>query len=101
MVQHLWEAHVSGDRKPNDEIASKVPVAQYVRMSTEHQKYSTDNQAAAINEYAERHGMEIIRTYADAGKSGLNLRGRVGLQALLLDVQRPNPPFAAILVYDI
>jgi DNA invertase Pin-like site-specific DNA recombinase len=44
--------------------------AEYVRMSTEHQKYSTDNQAEAIRNYAVRRGIEIVRTYADAGKAG-------------------------------
>ncbi len=78
-----------------------VPVAQYVRMSTEHQKYSTENQAAAITEYAVRHGMRIVRTYTDSGKSGLNLKGRSGLQALMHDVKQFNPPFSAVLVYDV
>ena len=45
--------------------------AQYVRMSTEHQQYSTENQADIIREYAARRGIEIVRTYADEGKSGL------------------------------
>jgi hypothetical protein len=40
-------------------------------MSTEHQKYSTENQAAAIAEYADLHGMRIVKTYEDSGKSGL------------------------------
>ena len=35
--------------------------AQYVRMSTEHQQYSTENQADAIRQYADRHGYEIVR----------------------------------------
>jgi len=78
-----------------------VPVAQYVRMSTEHQRYSTDNQMEVIEEYAKQHGMCIVRTYIDAGKSGLNLRGRAGLQQLLADVQEPRPGFTAVLVYDI
>jgi len=43
-------------------------------MSTEHQKYSTENQADIIAVYAAARGMEIVRTYADEGKSGLNLR---------------------------
>lgn len=78
-----------------------MPVAQYVRMSTEHQRYSTENQGIAIQEYADSHGMRIVHTYADAGKSGLNIRGRAGLQQLLKDVQQPNPEFQAILVYDV
>lgn len=70
-----------------------IPVAQYVRMSTEHQRYSTENQAAAIAEYAKAHGMEIVQTYEDSGKSGLNLKGRSALQALLRDVKLPSPGF--------
>ncbi len=34
----------------------KVRAAEYVRMSTEHQKYSTDNQGEAIRRYAEKRG---------------------------------------------
>lgn len=45
-----------------------IRAAEYVRMSTEHQKYSTENQADVIGAYAERHNMEIVRTYSDAGK---------------------------------
>ena len=30
-----------------------VPAAQYLRMSTDHQQYSLDNQADAISHYAE------------------------------------------------
>jgi len=44
-------------------------------MSTEHQKYSAKNQSKAIREYAEAHDMEIVRTYADEGKSGLRIKG--------------------------
>nr|WP_312131187.1 recombinase family protein [Stenotrophomonas pavanii] len=81
--------------------AGLIPVAQYVRMSTEHQRYSTENQAAAIAEYAKAHGMQIVQTYEDSGKSGLNLKGRSALQALLRDVKLPSPGFNAILVYDV
>lgn len=80
---------------------SPIPVARYVRMSTEHQRYSTENQGAAIQEYADAHGMQIVYTYSDAGKSGLNIRGRLGLQQLLFDVQKPDPGFQAVLVYDV
>ncbi|WP_309660907.1 recombinase family protein [Sphingomonas sp.] len=59
-----------------------IRAAQYVRMSTEHQKYSTDNQSAAIRKYAATRGFEIVRTYADEGKSGLKLDGRDALKGL-------------------
>lgn len=75
--------------------------AQYVRMSTEHQQYSTNNQADKIREYADKRGIEIVRTYADDGKSGLSIEGRAALQKLLADVETGAADFNLILVYDI
>ena len=78
-----------------------VRAAQYVRMSTEHQQYSTENQAEVIARYAAQHGMEIIATYADAGKSGLTLAGREELRKLLAEAESGNADFSAVLVYDV
>jgi DNA invertase Pin-like site-specific DNA recombinase len=70
-------------------------------MSTEHQKYSTENQAATIRKYADKRGFDIVRTYADEGKSGLRLVGRDALQLLLSDVETGHADYSAILVYDV
>ncbi len=75
--------------------------AQYARMSTEHQQYSIQNQEAAIASYAEVHGFEIVRSYRDEAKSGLDLAHRPGLRALLEDVVNPQRGFIAILVLDV
>lgn len=78
-----------------------VRAAEYVRMSTDHQKYSTENQADAIRHYAAARGIEIVRTYADAGKSGLKIEGRDALKQLIDDVQSGAADYTMILVYDI
>jgi resolvase-like protein len=78
-----------------------VPAAQYVRMSTEHQRYSTENQADAIAQYAARQGFEVVWIYADHGKSGPRIQGRDALRQLLNDVQSGSADFRAILVYDV
>jgi DNA invertase Pin-like site-specific DNA recombinase len=78
-----------------------IRAAQYVRKSTDHQKYSIENQSDANLGYARRRGMEIIRTYADDGISGLTFEGRDGLQQLIDDVQSGNVDFAVILVFDV
>ncbi len=70
-------------------------------MSTEHQRYSTENQSDAIKHYAEQRGIEIIRTYSDEGKSGLRIQGRDGLKQLIDDIQSGKADFEAVLVYDI
>jgi len=75
--------------------------AEYVRMSTEHQQYSTENQGEAIRQYAEKRGMVIVRTHTDAGKSGLRIDGRDALKQLIKDVENGTADFSAILVYDV
>ena len=75
--------------------------AEYVRMSTEHQQYSTDNQRQKIREYASQRNVTIIKTYADEGKSGLRIDGRPALQQLIHDVESGNVSFNLILVYDV
>jgi DNA invertase Pin-like site-specific DNA recombinase len=75
--------------------------AQYVRMSTEHQQYSPQNQSDTITKFATKHNMEIVKTYDDHGRSGLNLAGRDGLRQLLNDVETGQADFADLLVYDV
>lgn len=78
-----------------------IRAAQYVRMSTDHQKYSTANQAEAIRRYAASRGIDIVETYADEGKSGLNIERRDALRRLIADVQSGRAEFQTILVYDV
>lgn len=95
---------ISWDQRSHPEQDNDPPTvraAQYVRMSTEHQKYSTDNQAAAIRRYADKRGYTIVRTYADEGKSGLRLDGRDALKALLADVTSGTTDYTVVLVYDV
>lgn len=70
-------------------------------MSTDHQQYSTDNQRDKIREYAAKRGMEIVRTYADEGKSGLRIDGRQALQQLIKDVESGATDYQVILAYDV
>ncbi len=85
----------------SDANVSPFLAAAYVRMSTEHQQYSTSNQMDVIREYAKRRGMEIIREYSDEGKSGLNIQGRDSLAQMIRDVQGGEVQFTCILVYDV
>lgn len=89
------------DEKRAADSARATRAVAYVRMSTEHQKYSTDNQLETITAYALAKGLEIIDVYADAGKSGLRLEGRDGLQRLFREAESPTRAFSTILVYDV
>lgn len=83
------------------EPTQQVPAVAYVRMSTDHQKYSTENQLDVLRNYAAIRGFEILRTFEDAGRSGLRLDGREALQSLMGEVTSGRARFKAILVYDV
>lgn len=70
-------------------------------MSTDHQQYSTENQRAAIQGFADAHGILIVRSFIDAGKSGVGIQGRDALQDLLRVVESGEADFSTILVYDV
>jgi DNA invertase Pin-like site-specific DNA recombinase/DNA-binding winged helix-turn-helix (wHTH) protein len=80
---------------------ARIPVAEYVRMSTDEQPNSIFLQQAAIQRYAEAHGYQVVATYSDPERSGIGLKRRLGLQQLLLDVLEGQDRFRAILVYDV
>jgi len=84
-----------------DDSLKSRRAAQYVRMSTDHQKYSIQNQADAIAEYAACRGFDVVRTYKDEGRSGLRLGGRDALKQLIADVRNRQTDYGAILVYDV
>jgi DNA invertase Pin-like site-specific DNA recombinase len=83
----------------------KRPVAlravEYLRASTDNQRFSTGNQKHAIAKYAADHNITIVRSYADPGKSGLTLRNRRGLKRLISDIHEPNRDFNIVLVFDV
>jgi DNA invertase Pin-like site-specific DNA recombinase len=93
----MWSARERDPEKANEPTRA----AQYVRMSTEHQQYSTENQGDAIGRYADTRKMQIVRTYSDEARSGLNIEGRSGLRDLILDVQEGRADYTDVLVYDI
>lgn len=78
-----------------------IRAAQYVRMSTDRQQYSIQNQAAVIAAYAHTHNMTIVRTYRDEGESGLLIKNRAGLIQLIEDVREGDADFGHVLVYDV
>jgi len=78
-----------------------IPAAQYLRMSTEHQKYSLPNQLTTNQSFAELNGFHIVKDYADSGKSGLDLKHRNALKQLISDVLGGKQDYKVVLVYDI
>jgi len=88
-------------RQKNAEPRIELKAAQYLRASTDHQKFSIENQQQVIAQYAAFRGIEIVRTYTDPARTGVTMRKRAGLKRLISDVQNGHPGFNIILVYDV
>jgi DNA invertase Pin-like site-specific DNA recombinase len=92
------------DQRPiarRDVEFARIPAAEYIRISTEHQYYSVEYQKAAIALYASTHNITVVKSYVDPGKSGLRIERRDGLRQLIDDVQNGQASFRTILVYDV
>ena len=85
----------------SEKTAGPARAAQYVRMSTEHQQYSTENQMDTMGRYADGRKMQVVRTYSDEARSGLNIEGRNGLRDLIRDVETGRADYTDVLVYDV
>jgi DNA invertase Pin-like site-specific DNA recombinase len=70
-------------------------------MSTDQQEFSPRDQSEAIRAYAAARNFQIVREYADEGRSGLSVNDRRALRRLLQDVESGCADFDSILVYDI
>ncbi|WP_163161629.1 recombinase family protein [Bradyrhizobium uaiense] len=94
------EGEVMPHSLPTSSSDAPIRTAQYLRMSSENQRYSTENQRNAIAEYARQHGYQVVATYVDVGKSGLSLKGRDALRQLLSDALAAERAFDATMVLD-
>lgn len=78
-----------------------VNAVAYVRMSTDQQELSIGTQLETIARYAENNGMQVVRVYEDAAKSGLQIGNRSGMKQLLRDVMDEPRGFEVVLVNDV
>lgn len=75
--------------------------AAYVRTSTDQQKYSLENQIAAIEAFCAAARMELVQIFADVGKSGVTLAGRPGMRSLFDTIESGAAEFEAVVVFDV
>lgn len=75
----------------------------YIRVSTAMQVdgYSLEAQRDRLTKFAEFQGMEVVREYCDAGKSGKNITGRPEFTQMLQDVANERDAVNYILVFKL
>ncbi len=78
--------------------SGKVHAAAYVRMSSDRQEASPEQQREEIEKLADREGYQVMRWYTDAGISGDATKKRTEFQRMIADSERGK--FKAILCWD-
>jgi DNA invertase Pin-like site-specific DNA recombinase len=73
-------------------------VVLYLRMSSDRQETSIDQQREALKRHAKRNGYKVVGEYRDEGISGDATRKRKGFQKMIADAQ--DGRFDRILCYD-
>ena len=75
----------------------------YLRVSTEMQVdgYSLEAQKDRLVKYAQFQGMEIVREYCDAGKSGKSIAGRPEFSQMLQDIADGRDSVDFVLVFKL
>ena len=99
-IEHYYQGGSPSDCK-RDRVSQLIPAAEYLRMSDDHQQYSPANQRLLIRNYALAHNFVVTKTYVDEARSGLQLKNRPSLSAMLQDVLSGSCGYKAILVYDV
>ena len=72
----------------------------YIRMSTELQTESPENQERQIRAFAQTYGIEIVKVYADLGVSGMTAEQREQFLALIDDVDHNHNQFNIVLYLE-
>ena len=81
----------------------KLKCYTYIRVSTSMQVegYSLEAQRERLTKFADFQGIEVVREYCDAGKSGKNITGRPEFSQMLNDVAEDRDGVNFILVFKL
>ena len=92
--------HSNGHAPRNRIVAALIAAVGYIRMSSDKQEASPQQQRDAITKLAAKYGYRIIRWYTDEGVSGWKSKDkRPSFQAMIEDAQHKGD-FRAILCWD-
>jgi len=96
-MKHWWEIAT-----PQAPEAPKLRAVAYYRHSAQdRQENSIPLQQEQVCEFAQEHGIEIIKEFADAGKSGLDVEGRPAFTEMMDEWVKKRKDFDYVLCLDV
>lgn len=97
-MRQWWK--VGHEERP-DSVPLHRAVAYYRHSAQDRQENSIPIQRDQVTKWAEEHGVEIIKEFADHGKSGLNAEGRPAFNEMMNDWVKARDDFQYILCLDV
>jgi len=97
-MAHWWEIPTTGE---DGGAARPRAVAYYRHSAQDRQENSIPIQQEEVRKWAEEHGIEIIREFADPGKSGLNAEGRPAFTEMMDEWVKQKHDFDYVLCLDV
>ena len=97
-MTHWWEI-ASEDQAAS--VARPRAVAYYRHSAQDRQENSIPIQRDHVHEWAEKNGVEIIKEFKDAGKSGLNAEGRPAFTEMMDEWVKKRSDFQYVLCLDV
>ena len=93
--------HIGGRFQPRAGRVRPRAVAYYRHSAQDRQENSIPIQQEQVREWAEKNGVEIIKEFADAGKSGLNAEGRPAFTEMMEEWVKKRDDFQYVLCLDV
>ncbi len=96
-MSHWWEIAAA------DHVAVIRPraVAYYRHSAQDRQENSIPIQREKVRSWAEQNGIDIIKEFEDAGKSGLNAEGRPAFSEMMNEWVKKRNDFAYVICLDV
>ena len=97
-MAHWWEIPTTGQ---DGQAARPRAVAYYRHSAQDRQENSIPIQQEQVRQWADEHGIEIIREFADPGKSGLTAEGRPAFTEMMDQWVTQRHDFDYVLCLDV
>ena len=94
-MSHWWEINTGPT------VIRPKAVTYYRHSAQDRQENSIPIQREQVRQWAERHGVDVIHEFEDAGKSGLNAEGRPGFTTMMNDWVKQRKDFAYVICLDV
>ena len=100
-IYYARRLYADGQTKRGGYLKKKCYIYTRVSTAVQTEGYSLDAQTDRLRKYADYKDLEVVREYCDAGKSGMNIKGRPAFMEMMDDISSERDGIACVLVFKL